>query len=181
MMDALIVGAGPAGLAAAVACARQGLSVRVVDEFYRPGGRLLGQLHQEPDGSWWNGLEEAARLEQEAASWGVEICCGISVYHVSRTEDGWIVSTSGGEWQAPMLLIATGASETAVPVPGWTLPGCMSIGAAQVMTNVQRVRVGERGVVIGVNVLSAAIARELQLAGIKVDRMVLPPLSPRHR
>jgi sarcosine oxidase subunit alpha len=54
----------------------------------------------------------------------------------------------------------------------------MSIGAAQVMTNVQRVRVGQRGVVIGVNLLSVAITRELQLAGIQVERMVLPALNP---
>jgi sarcosine oxidase subunit alpha len=64
-----------------------------------------------------------------------------------------------------------------VPVPGWTLPGVMSIGAAQVMTNVQRVRVGTRGVVIGVNILSAAIVRELQLAGVHVERMVLPAVN----
>lgn len=178
MIDALIIGAGPAGLAAAIACARQGLSVRVVDEFYRPGGRLLGQLHQEPDGTWWNGLDEAARLFREAEAAGVEIRCGISVFDVTRSTDGWVVSTTEGEMEVPMLLIATGASETAVPVPGWTLPGCMSIGAAQVMTNVQRVRVGKRGVVIGVNILSVAIARELQLAGIKVERMILPPISP---
>lgn len=177
MIDALIIGAGPAGLAAAIACARQGLSVLVVDEFYRPGGRLLGQLHQEPDGSWWNGIEEATRLFREAEAAGVEIRCGVSVFNVARSSNGWVVSTTEGELEAPMLLIATGASETAVPVPGWTLPGCMSIGAAQVMTNVQRVRAGDRGVVIGVNILSVAIARELQLAGIKVERMVLPPIS----
>ncbi|GIO08460.1 sarcosine oxidase subunit alpha [Brevibacillus reuszeri] len=177
MIDVLIIGAGPAGLSAAIACARHGLSVRVVDEFYRSGGRLLGQLHQEPNGTWWNGIAEAARLDQEARSFGVEISCGISVYNVTRTADGWVVSTTDGEIATPLLLIATGASETAVPVPGWTLPGSMSIGAAQVMTNVQRVRVGQRGVVIGVNILSVAIARELQLAGIKVDRMILPPHS----
>lgn len=177
MIDVLVIGAGPAGLAAAIACAKQGLHVHVLDEFYRPGGRLLGQLHQEPDGTWWNGIEEAARLESAAKSSGVELRCGLSVYDVTRSSDGWVVSTTAGELHAPMLLLATGASETAVPVPGWTLPGVMSIGAAQVMTNVQRVRVGERGVVIGVNILSVAIARELQLAGIQVDRMVLPPVS----
>lgn len=177
MVDVLIIGAGPAGLSAAIACARHGLSVRVVDEFYRSGGRLLGQLHQEPNGTWWNGIAEAARLDQEARSIGAEISCGISVYNVTRTADGWVVSTTEGEIATPLLLIATGASETAVPVPGWTLPGSMSIGAAQVMTNVQRVRVGQRGVVIGVNILSLAIARELQLAGIKVNRMILPPHS----
>ena len=50
----------------------------------------------------------------------------------------------------------------------------MSIGAAQVMTNVHRVSVGEKGIVVGVNVLSAAIARELQLAGINLLVMALP-------
>lgn len=177
MIDLLIIGAGPAGLSAAIASARNGLTVRVVDEFYRPGGRLLGQLHEEPDGVWWNGLSEAARLVQEAEALGVEISCGISVFHVTQTQDGWVVSTTEGEINAPLLLIATGASETAVPVPGWNLPGVMSIGAAQVMTNVQRVRVGTRGVVIGINILSVAIARELQLAGVQVDRMILPSIS----
>lgn len=175
MIDLVIIGAGPAGLSAAIASAKQGLAVRVVDEFYRPGGRLLGQLHEEPDGVWWNGLDEAARLTEEAIGLGVEIRCGVSVFHLTQSQNGWIVSTTVGEMIAPLLLIATGASEAAVPVPGWTLPGVMSIGAAQVMTNVQRVRVGQRGVVIGINILSVAISRELQLAGVTVDRMILPP------
>ena len=76
------------------------------------------------------------------------------------------------------LLIATGAAETAAPIPGWTLPGVMSIGAAQVMTNVHRVRVGNKGIVVGVNVLSAAIARELQLAGVELHSMALPVTIP---
>ena len=54
----------------------------------------------------------------------------------------------------------------------------MSIGAAQVMTNVHRVRVGNKGIVVGVNVLSAAIARELQLAGIDLHSMALPAINP---
>ncbi|MFY0545971.1 NAD(P)/FAD-dependent oxidoreductase [Brevibacillus sp. H7] len=178
MTDVLVVGAGPAGLSAAVACANQGLSVRVADEFYQPGGRLLGQLHQEPDGTWWNGLDEAVKLHDEAIRHGVRIDCGVSVYNVERSPNGWHVSTTDGSIDVPVLLLATGATETAVPVPGWTLPGVMSIGAAQVMTNVQRVRVGTRGVVIGVNILSVAIVRELRLAGVHVERMVLPAANP---
>ncbi len=178
MTDVLVVGAGPAGLSAAIACAEQGLSVRVVDEFYQPGGRLLGQLHQEPNGEWWNGINQAAALHDLAIRHGVRIDCGVSVYDIERSSTGWLASTTEGVIDAPVLLLATGASETAVPVPGWTLPGVMSIGAAQVMTNVQRVRVGTRGVVIGVNILSMAIVRELQLAGVQVDRMVLPAANP---
>ncbi|NGQ97448.1 FAD-dependent oxidoreductase [Brevibacillus sp. SYP-B805] len=178
MTDVLIVGAGPAGLSAAATCARHGLSVRVVDEFMKPGGRLLGQLHEEPDGTWWNGIEEARRLYEQAVGLGASVACGVSVYDAARGEEGWVVSTTEGILEAPVLLLATGAAETALPLPGWTIPGVMSIGAAQVMTNVHRVRVGERGVIIGVNILAVAIARELQLAGIHVDRMVLPPRNP---
>ncbi len=53
----------------------------------------------------------------------------------------------------------------------------MSIGAAQVMTNVHRVQVGEKGIIIGANILSFAILNELQLAGIKVEHIVLPEKS----
>ncbi|MCJ8013472.1 NAD(P)/FAD-dependent oxidoreductase [Paenibacillus sp. KQZ6P-2] len=174
MTDVLIVGAGPAGLSAAISCAERGLQVQVIDEFMRPGGRLLGQLYQETDGSWWNGIEEAAKLQDKAASLGVVLKLGISVIDLNQSEDGWIVYTSTGILKAPALLLATGAAETACPIPGWTLPGVMSIGAAQVMTNVHRVRVGMRGVIVGINVLSMAIAHELELAGIKIAAMMLP-------
>ncbi|WP_312115671.1 NAD(P)/FAD-dependent oxidoreductase [Brevibacillus reuszeri] len=174
MIDVLIVGAGPAGLSAGIACAHHGLKVKIVDEFTHPGGRLLGQLHEEPNGTWWNGLEEAKCLHEQARRLDVEMECGVSVYDVKKTNQGWRVDTSLFSIEVAKLLLATGAAETAVPIPGWTLPGVMSIGAAQVMTNVQRVRVGARGVVVGVNVLSVAITRELQLAGIQVERMVLP-------
>lgn len=174
MTDVLIVGAGPAGLSAAISCAEHGLKVTVVDEFMKPGGRLLGQLHQEPNGTWWNGIEESAKLQNKAVSLGVVIELGFSVYDIKQSADGWIVYTSSGVQEVPALLLATGAAETAAPIPGWTLPGVMSIGAAQVMTNVHRVRVGMRGIIVGINVLSIAIARELQLAGIDIAAMVLP-------
>ena len=174
MTDVLIIGAGPAGLSAAIACAENGLRVKILDEFVKPGGRLLGQLHQEPDGKWWNGIEEASALHERAMSLGVELVLGASVFAVRRKEHGWQAETTKGVHQARVLLLATGAAEWPVPIPGWTLPGVMSIGAAQVMTNVHRVRVGRRGVIIGVNLLAAAIARELQLAGIELAAMVLP-------
>lgn len=176
MMDVIIVGAGPAGLAASIACAENGLQVKVIDEFMKPGGRLLGQLHEEQKGVWWNGIEQAHQLIEKAESLGVKIECGISVYHLEKKQQ-WCVHTTNGTLHASSLLLATGAAELSVPVPGWTLPGVMSIGAAQVMTNVHRVRVGSKGIVIGINVLSVAIARELQLAGIEIKGLVLPNMS----
>lgn len=174
MHDVIIVGAGPAGLSAAIACRESDLNVVVLDEFMKPGGRLLGQLHQEPDGQWWNGIEEAKKLVSRAMELGVELQTGVSVHHIEKIEADFEVHTNQANLKTNNLLIATGAAETPAPIPGWTLPGVMSIGAAQVMTNVHRVRVGRKGIVVGVNVLSAAIARELQLAGIELHSMMLP-------
>jgi len=177
MSDVIIIGAGPAGLSASISCARFGLKVLVIDEFMKPGGRLLGQLHQEPTGEWWNGIKESKRLHEEAESLSVHIRCGVSVYNLDKDENNWFVHTNIGTLEAPFVLLATGAAEYSIPLSGWTLPGVMSIGAAQVMTNVHRVQVGKKGIIIGANILSFAILSELQLAGIKVDHIVLPEKS----
>lgn len=178
MIDVIVIGAGPAGLAGAIASASAGLKVMVIDEFIKPGGRLIGQLHEEPSGEWWNGIKESDRLHQEAKKVSVDIRCGVSVYNLEKDDDGWNVQTSIGTLTAPNVLVATGAAEYPIPLPGWTLPGVMSIGAAQVMTNVHRVQVGKKGIIIGANILAFAILNELQLAGIHVDRIVLPEKSP---
>jgi len=174
MNDIVIIGAGPAGLAASIICRKHDLKVEVLDEFPKPGGRLLGQLHQEPSGEWWNGIEETNKLLKQANDLNTTIQCGVSVHHIEKNEDHFVVHTNKNNITTKNVLIATGAAESAAPIPGWTLPGVMSIGAAQVMTNVHRVSVGEKGIVVGVNVLSAAIARELQLAGIHLHSMALP-------
>lgn len=178
MHDVVIIGAGPAGLSAAIACREYDLDVVVIDEFPKPGGRLLGQLHQEPSGEWWNGIEESKKLVDRANELNTTILCGVAAHHIEKTEEGFRVHTNIANYDAKNVLIATGAAESPAPVPGWTLPGVMSIGAAQVMTNVHRVKVGEKGIIAGVNVLSAAIAREMQLAGIDLHSMVLPGLNP---
>lgn len=178
MIDVIVIGAGPAGLAGAIACAESGLKVVVLDEFVKPGGRLLGQLHQEPSGEWWNGIKESERLHQEARKLSVNIHCGVSVYNLEKEDQLWNVHTSIGALEAPFLLLATGAAEYPIPLSGWTLPGVMSIGAAQVMTNVHRVQVGKKGIIIGANILAFAILNELQLAGIAIDRIILPEKSP---
>ncbi|MCM3529208.1 FAD-dependent oxidoreductase [Cytobacillus oceanisediminis] len=178
MIDVIVIGAGPAGLAGAITCAEYGLKVTVIDEFVRPGGRLIGQLHQEPSGEWWNGIKESTRMHNEAQKLSVDIRCGVSVYNLEKDKDCWNVHTNIGTLIAPYVLVATGAAEFPIPVPGWTLPGVMSIGAAQVMTNVHRVEVGKKGIIIGANILAFAILNELQIAGINVEHIVLPEKSP---
>ncbi|WP_163971870.1 NAD(P)/FAD-dependent oxidoreductase [Oceanobacillus halotolerans] len=177
MNNVIIIGAGPAGMSAAIACAQKGLDVVVIDEYLKAGGRLLGQLYEQPDGSWWNGIEESARLHQQALDLGVQIQLNTPVNNIEHHDGQWTIYTEHETLSTNHLLLATGAAESPIPVPGWTLPGVMSVGAAQVMTNVHRVKPGERGVIIGVNVLSSAIAMELKLAGIDVACMALPKMS----
>ncbi|RSL33548.1 FAD-binding protein [Salibacterium salarium] len=174
--DIVIIGAGPAGLKAAIECASKGFRVTIFDEFMKPGGRLLGQLHEESKGVWWNGIEESNTLYEKALMLNVEVYLETSVYNIDKQEqDEWMTETSKGTWNSSCLLLATGAAESPFPVEGWSLPGVMSIGAAQVMTNVHRVKVGQKGVIIGINPLTMAIARELQLAGIDIQGIYVPP------
>ncbi|CAM4319013.1 FAD-dependent oxidoreductase [Paenibacillus alkaliterrae] len=175
--DLIIVGAGPAGLAAAAAAAENGLSVTIIDEFPEPGGRMLGQFHEER-GHWWVGKRIADELIEKNRAQGVLIRCGVSVYGMLKVDDMWEVSTSHGTMLAPRVLLATGAAEIPMPANGWTLPGVMSIGAAQVMTNVHYVKPGKRGIIVGVNVLAMAIARELSVSGVSLASIVLPPSGP---
>ena len=174
MRDLIIIGSGPAGLAAAITAAEHGLDVLVIDEYLKPGGRLLGQLYEEPGGNWWNGIEESRKLAGRAGELGLEIRLGQPVHNIEQENGIWLVHTDSESLETNSLLLATGAAEAPVAIPGWTLPGVMSVGAAQVMTNVHRVKPGQRGVIIGVNVLSSAIAMELNIAGIEVAAIALP-------
>jgi sarcosine oxidase subunit alpha len=180
--DVAIVGAGPAGLTAAAYLAARGLRVMVVDEYYRAGGRLLGQRYENPrkppPHRLWNGEQIACDLEARARRAGAELIVGTSVWDVGPH---WHLALSGGTRDtltARALLIATGCAERAVPIPGWTLPGVMSIGAAQTFTNLHGIRPGARVLVAGIDVLALSVAHEMAQAGVEVVGMALPPPGP---
>lgn len=173
--DLVIVGAGSAGLSAGKVAAERGLKVVILDEFPTPGGRMLGQFHEEPNGTWWIGRQVVQQLLTDIESLNISIHCATSVHGLELGDRGWTVFTPQQSFQSKYLLLATGAAEVPTPIPGWTLPGVMSIGAAQVMTNVHRVKPGRKGMVVGVNVLGMAIARELSVSGIDICGIVLPP------
>lgn len=177
MTRVIVIGAGPAGLSSAIKMAENGVNVLVLDEYMTAGGRLLGQLYEEPSGGWWNGIKESQSLRDQAVKLGVEIKLQTSVNNIEKIDGLWNVYTETTTYSTSHLLIATGAAESPVPIPGWTLPGVMSVGAAQILTNVHRVKPGERGVIVGVNVLSSAIAMELNLAGIDVATIALPKMN----
>jgi sarcosine oxidase, subunit alpha len=174
MKELIIIGAGPAGLSAGITAAENGVDVTIIDEFMKPGGRLLGQLHEEKKNHWWNGIEESQKLYEKVQKLRIPLELSTSVHNIEKDNDHWLVQTNKGEFKCSRLLVATGASECPIPIPGWTLPGVMTIGAAQVMTNVHQVKPGYRGIIIGANVLSLAIVRELILAGVEIQGILLP-------
>src|SRR5699024_573164 len=120
MIDLAIIGAGPAGLSAAITCREHGLSVVVIDEFPKTGGRLLGQLHEEPNGEWWNGIKESDILTAQAEAFETDIRLGVSVHHIEKLDEHFVVHTNSEHITAKNVLIATGAAESAAPIPGWT-------------------------------------------------------------
>lgn len=182
-VDVVVIGGGPAGLSAAIEIGSRGGNVVVVDDHPTPGGKLLGQLHQEGNHSkWWKGFEYAQKLKQKALAFNVKI---LSEKQVWGLEPGWKVHISdliqhepGMGIQADCVLLATGAVEKPIPIPGWTLPGVISIGAAQVMTNVYQVLPGKKVIVVGIDILSLSIARSMKLAGVDVEGIYMLPHSP---
>lgn len=177
--DVAVIGAGAAGLSAAIYLSRLKLDIVVVDEYFRAGGRLLGQHYENPKkppgDRVWDGKKIARGLSDEAAANGVRIMSGVTVWNISPGFRLHLSGGASGELQARAVLAATGAAEKAVPVPGWTLPGVMSAGAAQVFTNFHGVRPGHRVMMVGIDPLSISVARELKEAGVSVAGMVLPP------
>jgi NADPH-dependent 2,4-dienoyl-CoA reductase/sulfur reductase-like enzyme len=137
-VDLLIVGAGPAGMSAALQARSLGLSVLVVDEQPAPGGQIWRAIEARvgtPVGRLL-GAEYAAGLPFTRAF----RACG-AIYEpgtqVWQIEAGWHVYMSREHQaecvQASNVLLATGAQERPAPFPGWTLPGVLTVGAAQIL------------------------------------------------
>ncbi|WP_040979406.1 NAD(P)/FAD-dependent oxidoreductase [Oceanobacillus jeddahense] len=173
--DTIIIGAGPAGLTAAQVL-QEKQNVLLIDEYYHYGGRLLGQLYEETKGEWWNGMEVARKLYNEVSE-KVNFKLGTSVYNVEHSNQGFDIYTTSGHFRSEHLIVATGGKEKSTPLPGWDLPGVMTVGAAQVLTNFQRVKPGNKGVIIGINPLSMVIALELGYAYVDVAKICLPPVN----
>lgn len=173
MFDVIVVGAGPAGASAARILMEE-KKVLLLDEYYRIGGRLIGQLYEDNNGEIWNGYEKAETLSDVLHHPNLTVKLSTSVTNIEKSKEYYHVNTTSGNFKAKYLLVCAGAQELTPALPGSTLPGVMTVGAAQVLTNVQRVAPGNKGAIIGINVLSSAILSELHMANIEVKVMSLP-------
>jgi len=136
-----IVGAGPAGMAAAALAAELGLHTVVIDEQDSPGGQIYGAVERAGDANsplgrdYLAGRNLAAALRAGTAQYRP----GTTVWHIDPPQDDFggtlSLATADGidTLTARRILLATGAIERPVPIPGWTLPGVMTLGAAQIL------------------------------------------------
>lgn len=171
--DVAIVGAGPAGLAAAAACAKAGLSTVLFDEQASAGGQIYRAITETPvkersvlGESYWRG---AALVAAFRAS-GAQYVPGATVWSVTREREIG-VSVGGGSrlTSARRLILCTGALERPFPIPGWTLPGVMTAGAAQILLKSAGLVASGRTVLAGCGPLLWLIAWQYLNAGARIE------------
>lgn len=174
--DLLVVGAGPAGMAAAVEAAERGLSVLVVDDAPAPGGQIYRGIEACPaDRRALLGKDYAAGAELVAAFrvGRIDYRPATALWHLAPDLGAAIASDGVATAVRPkQVLLATGALERPFPIPGWTLPGVMTAGAAQIALKAAG-SVPEGDVVLaGTGPLLYLVAGQLAAAGISPRAVV---------
>ncbi len=184
--DLMIIGAGPGGLAAAEIAAASGLDVVIVDERHQAGG----QFYKQPV----TAAAKAALSSDRQASDGAALIsrvrdAGVTIRHETlvwggfHEEDGRTVLSCLGPdgafyCRARALIIATGAHERPPAIKGWTLPGAMTVGAAQTLLRSYGTLAGRSVVIAGNGPLNFQVALEIIRAGGKVAAIVEEAASP---
>lgn len=168
--DVLVIGGGPAGLSAALAAREAGAEVVLIDERPMLGGQYFKQLSpvhafstgRPGDSQYGDGV----RLIEAVQEAGVRTVSGAQVWGAFPGPE---IALAGGTTLRPRrLILAMGAYERGLPVPGWTLPGVMATGAAQTLLRAYRVLPGRRVLVAGNGPLNFQVTAELLEAGAEV-------------
>ncbi len=173
-----IIGAGPAGLCAAIEAARANVPVLLIDENARPGGQLFKQIHKffgsHAHKAGTRGMDIGTELLDETARMGITVWLSSEVCGIEKGNELWIVreGTRIERVKAKKIILASGASENAVSFPGWDLPGVMGAGAAQTMINVNRVLPGKNIVMLGSGNVGVIVSYQLLQAGADVKAIL---------
>lgn len=181
--ELLVIGAGPGGLSAALMAQRAGVRVTVLDERSQPGGQYYKQLGVSassdgiapPDAQHQRG----AALIDAASKAGVEIIRDALVW--GAFEPNEFIATVRGRsirFRPHASVVATGAYERGWQVPGWTLPGVMTTGAAQTLWRTSRRLPGKRVLIAGNGPLNLQLAAELVSGGATVAAVVEAARAP---
>ncbi|MEJ7810012.1 MAG: FAD-dependent oxidoreductase [Gemmatimonadaceae bacterium] len=169
--DIAVVGAGPAGIAAAVSAAERGRRVVLLDSAAEPGGQIWRHRRGYPvpsdAGRWLRRLERS----------GAQIIRGAAVVDARALMTGGfeLFAERGGQEEggalrvsAARVVIATGARELFLPFPGWTLPGVIGVGGAQALLKLGAPFAGKRVVVAGTGPLLLPVAAALARSGARL-------------
>lgn len=173
--DLVIIGAGPAGMAAAAEASDRGLSVTLLDEQPRAGGQIYRDVDRVAPlrgdilgADYTHGTGLTAQLQDSeidhvtgAVVWAIE-----DGFRISYTRDG-----RGAQINADRILLATGALERPMPLPGWTLPGVMTAGAGQILLKQSGV-LARNAVLVGSGPLLYLIAAQMVRAGTPPTAMI---------
>ena len=171
-VDLAIVGAGPAGMAAAALSAELGLDTVLIDEQETPGGQIYRGVERTTDptplgADFLAGRELIGALRASKAHYR----SATTVWHIDPDGTLSLAAQDGSETlQARQIVLATGALERAVPIPGWTLPGVMTVGAAQILLKTGDLVPDGRAVLAGQGPL-------LYLAALQLARAGAPPAA----
>jgi NADPH-dependent 2,4-dienoyl-CoA reductase/sulfur reductase-like enzyme len=183
--DIVVVGAGPAGLAAATTCSELGASTLVLDENAGPGGQIYRAVTSTPVGAreilgedYWRGAKLATVFRASSSSyargatvWSVGPALDESG-HSEALEIGVSLGGSARLIKAREVILATGALERPFPIPGWTLPGVMTAGAAQIALKSSGLVPDGRVVVAGCGPLLYLLTEQLRAAGANIVALI---------
>ncbi|MCB1478050.1 MAG: FAD-dependent oxidoreductase [Rhodobiaceae bacterium] len=174
--DVAIIGAGPAGLAAAGVLGQAGCSVTLLDEQAEPGGQIyrgIGSASGPRKSVLGADYAAGASLLPSLAHDSVTHIAGATVWEVTPERD--IYYSQAGKasgLKAEHVLVATGATERPMPFPGWTLPGVMTAGAGQILLKTAGMLPPSPCVLAGSGPLLFLIAAQYLAAGFKIDAIV---------
>jgi NADPH-dependent 2,4-dienoyl-CoA reductase/sulfur reductase-like enzyme len=167
VVELAIIGAGPAGMAAAVLADELGLETALIDEQGSPGGQIYRSIERAEPGTplgadYLAGQSLAAALRASH----VDYRPNTTLWHVDTGGTLFLETAGRAETlTARRILLATGAFERPVPIPGWTLPGVMTVGAAQLLLKSSGLVPEGRVVLAGQGPLLYLVAAQLARAG----------------
>ena len=172
-----IVGAGPAGLSAAIEAAGAGARVLLIDENAKAGGQLFKQIHKffgsKDHYAGTRGIDIGTKLLSDVQALGVEVMLDTVVWGIFANRTLAVIRDRQNlRVHAESICLATGASENALAFPGWTLPGVMGAGAIQTLINIQRVLPGRRVLMVGSGNVGLIVSYQLLQAGAQVVAVV---------
>jgi NADPH-dependent 2,4-dienoyl-CoA reductase/sulfur reductase-like enzyme len=180
--DLVIIGAGPAGLSAAAAARDLGLDVLILDEQPAAGGQIYRNVErvtdQRPADLAYLGRDYGRGRDLARAVTGIDRRQGATVWHIgpmARAEGRQVVLSQAGRAEkvnARAVLLATGAMERPVPIPGWTLPGVTTVGALQTVLKQSGLYPSGRVVLAGSGPLLMLLAAQYAAAGVKIEAIL---------